>query len=148
MQQHSKSQTILGKFNQTLREFVEDIQVIVNRKDKDVNKLEASLDVLTYNARFYIKMFSENALTDHNLINLFEGNNDFFLNQNYDHYTNNNENYIKLMTKIKQMFISLNEANRKKVYDYFKLLTYYALKDIGKDVKTEIDRIKNQDTHK
>ena len=137
------SQTNLGKFNQTLREFVEDIQIIVNRNDRDVNKLEASLDVLKINARFYIKIFAENALTDRNLLNLFEGNDDFFLNQNYNHYVNNNENYLRLMNKIKQMFISLNEANRKKVYDYFKLLTYYALKDTGKDVKTEINRIKS-----
>ena len=131
-------ESVLSKFNSTVVSFVEDLQTIFGENDKDILAMEAMCDMMKINVRLIMTAFQTYIIGNPVFVkHINEQNIDYFLNHDFDDvidptvsdYSN------KLVAKFK-------EATRKHkddpttigpIFNWFKVMIYYALLDDNKD---------------
>ena len=129
----------LRKFNDNLRQLGSEIQKVYKRKDKDIERFEASLDILHVNARAYLNFFRTHMNTDLHRFHIFQENERFFLEHKYSDYETHPNFY--LMNKLKEMLQELNEDDHLKIFNYFKIMIYFSDQDQGIDTEKDIQRL-------
>jgi hypothetical protein len=130
----------ISQFNNQLKEFLEDLKLL---DLEDINKIENNMYYLKLNSKiainFFRKFISENEI---NRYMIFEQNDFFFINQNYN---NEIENVSQLMVnQIKKKWIQLNKDQKQKIWNYFKIFIYYSDKDLGIDTVSYNKEIKSK----
>lgn len=131
-------ESVLSKFNSTVVSFVEDLKTIFGENDKDILAMEAMCDMMKINVRLIMTAFQTYIIGNPVFVkHINEQNIDYFLNHDFDDvidptvsdYSN------KLVAKFK-------EATRKHkddpttigpIFNWFKVMIYYALLDDNKD---------------
>ena len=131
----------LSQFNDKFQELVQDLRSIVEQRDPDFQKLEAYLDILHVNARVIINCFKKYVITDESRYFIFTENHDFFLDNTYSTYTETSQYYFNLMVKIKKYWHVLTPVEKNSMFNYFKILTYYADLDEDRNTQKEFTRV-------
>ena len=130
----------ISQFNNQLQKFLEDLKLL---DLENINKLENNMYYLKFNPKIAIKLFRKFILENEiNRYMIFSQNDFFFLNQEYN---NNIEDITQLMiTQIKEKWIQLDENQKQKIWNYFKILIYYSDKDLGIDTVSYNNHIKSK----
>ena len=139
------SESVLSKFNSTVVSFVEDLKMIFGESDKDILAMEAMCDMMKINARLSISAFQTYIIGNPVFVkHINEQNVEYFLDHNFDDvidpsvsdYSN------KLVAKFKEA--TRQHQNEPKtidsIFNWFKVMIYYALLD---DNKNPVEYIKN-----
>lgn len=141
-------ESVLGQFNKTVVSFVADLKTIFGESDREILLMEGMCDMLKMNARLVIRPFQAYILGNPEFVkNINQENIDFFLQHEYSNVVNNNagqSDYVnQLIGKFKQAAVQ-NRSNTKTVgsiFNWFKVMIYFAYQDEGKDPVTEINRV-------
>jgi len=115
------------KFNKQLKAFLKDI-IMVFPEDREIKIISSSLNIAMMDDPEYMIIRSfYNALSPFHA--LIETRNDTFFTQNPSKFDNKftNSNQYQLFNKLNIYWETLNEHNRKIVWDYFQLL--YSMSD-------------------
>lgn len=139
-------ESVLSKFNSTVVSFVDDMKILFGENDKDILAMEAMCDLMKINVRMIITAFKTYIIGNPVFIkHINEQNIDYFLNHDFDDVIDStvSEYSNKLVTKFK-------EATRKHkndpstidpIFNWFKVMIYYALLDDNKDPVSYIKKI-------
>ena len=129
----------INDFNEQLKNFIEDLKLLDMNQ---VDKLDNALYYVKFNKRMPIKLFREYILkNDLNRIMIFEEKEHFFLNQDYVA----NDNITSLMVQeIKEKWYQMNNDERKKIWNYFKIFIYYSDRDLNIDTINYNQKIKKE----
>lgn len=140
------SESILSKFNATVVSFVDDLKTIFGENDKDILAMEAMCDMMKINARLSISAFQTYIIGNPIFVkHINEQNVDYFLNHDFDDvidpsvsdYSN------KLVAKFKEA--TRQHKNDPKtidsIFNWFKVMIYYALLDDNKDPVAYIKQV-------
>ena len=132
--------TNLSQFNQTIISFVADLKKIFGEHDKDIMLMEGLCDILKINARLVITNFKIYIMNNPDFVkNINHENVDFFLKQSYNNVMADNSKNIDY---VKGLIMKFKEATNKyrddtktisSIFNWFKVMIYYALLDDGKD---------------
>lgn len=141
------SESVLSKFNTTVVSFVEDLKIIFGENDRDILAMEAMCDMVKINARLVLKAFQTYIVGNPVFVkNINEQNIAYFLDHNFDDVIDpsvNSDYSNKLVAKFK-------EATRKhkddaktmnSIFNWFKVMIYYALLDDNKDPVSYIKNV-------
>lgn len=136
----SESETPLKKFNTTLPKFLDDLKNVFGENDIDIIRIETAVDLTSMNARIIMKPFQSYVLKRDFVKGIMNEDVGFFLNQTYENIVQENEYGMYLVNKFKATVQHLQHdpVTVKKVFDWFKLLIYYAYEDQGKDPMMEM----------
>ena len=131
-------ESVLSKFNSTVVSFVEDLKTIFGENDKDILAMEAMCDMMKINVRLIMTAFQTYIIGNPVFVkHINEQNIDYFLNHDFDDVIDPTvgDDSNKLVAKFK-------EATRKHkddpttigpIFNWFKVMIYYALLDDNKD---------------
>ena len=140
-------ESVLSKFNSTVVSFVSDLKTIFGENDKDIMAMEAMCDMMKINARLIIGTFQKYIVTNPDFVkHINEQNVDFFLELNFDtvvdpsaagDYSN------RLVAKFKEATVQhRNDADTiASIFNWFKVMIYYALLDDNKDPVAYIQQV-------
>ena len=131
--------TPVSLFNSTLHELIDDVKFL-DKDNQNLHRFKDSLDILKVNVRLYLNLYRKYILTDENRFNIFQENETFFLNNNYEEYTHNREHF-EIMINLKNLWNKITDDNHQKIFNYFKILTYYSDQDLGINTELEIKRV-------
>ena len=133
----------LGKFNKTLSGFIDDLKNIFGENDSDINKMEAALELTRINARLIISPFQQKVLIPHFIRNILSENINFFINYDYNEMIGDNEYAMYLFKKLKCAAVEAKDDSNttKAMFNWFKLLMYYAFEDMGMNPAQEFKKI-------
>mgnify|MGYP000922501340 CR=1 FL=1 len=109
----------LKAFNNHLVDFMNDILVLLNKKEK--NEMETYKifveKLIKSNASMIIKIWKK-YIMDKYIDNISNNDFDFFLNKDYNYISKNNKNVEGLIEKIKNIVSKMNDENREKALKY------------------------------
>lgn len=113
----------LKAFNNHLVDFMDDILVLLNKKEK--NEMETYKifveKLIKSNASMIIKIWKK-YIMDKYIDKISNNDFDFFLNKDYNYISKNNKNVEGLIEKIKSIVSKMNDENREKALKYIKNL--------------------------
>jgi len=134
-------QTPLKKFNVTLNNFIEDLKNIFGSDDKDIIKMESAMDLTSVNARIILTPFQTYALQPNFIKGIVQEDVDFFLHYNYD-FIAETEYTTYLLNKLRAVITRMRDDRdtTSKIFNWFKMLLYYALEDTGRNPIEEFKR--------
>jgi hypothetical protein len=126
-------QTPLKKFNVTLNNFIEDLKNIFGADDKDIIKMESAMDLTSVNARIILTPFQTYALQPTFIRGIVQEDIDFFLHNNFD-FIKETEYTTYLLNKLRAVITQMRDDREttSKIFNWFKMLLYYALEDVGR----------------
>ena len=118
--------SILSAFNNQLSCFCGDL-IRVYPEDNDLKTFKKSLEFLKKNnPRKIVEIFKVYVLPYSDQIKNCDEQ--FFLNETYDHITEGSEAGFTITTKIKNLWPELSENNKKTIWKYFDILTQLCIK--------------------
>lgn len=137
-------QTPLRKFNTTLNNFIEDLKNIFGAEDKDIIKMESAMDLTSVNARIILTPFQTYALQTSFIRGIVQEDVDFFLHYNYD-FIKETEYTTYLLNKLRAVMTRMRDDRdtTSKIFNWFKMLLYYALEDVGRNPIEEFKKCSN-----
>lgn len=119
----------LINFNKQLIDFLKNLKLLNIEKSKE---FDIAILYLKYNKNSGMILFREYFLDDPlKRIMIFEENELFFLNKDIDYYNKNNLIQINIVSEIKSKWCSLNVENKKQIWNYLKILIYFADVEMG-----------------
>ena len=138
------SESLLSKFNSTVVSFVEDLKVIFGENDKDIMAMETMCDVVKINARLIISAFQKYIVGNPEFVkHINEQNVEYFIHHDFESDVDpsvNSDYSNKLIVKFKQA--TCEHRNDQKtlnsIFNWLKVMIYYALQDDNKDPVTYI----------
>jgi len=126
--------TALTKFNKTLKEFYHNLSDIL-KNESFMLTLDNMISLTNINARCILNCYQQNILHTKFCTNIMQKNSDFFLDYSFSEYTLNDNYAFELMNKLKNVLRKLRNNGEldiiDKIFEYFQVLTYYALLDSG-----------------
>lgn len=136
-------QSPLKKFNNTVTNFIEDLKNIFGETDRDLMKLESAMDLTSVNARIIMTPFQNYALQPVFVRGILTEDMDLFLNFNYGQLVNETEYMSYLLNKLKAVAVNMkgDRETITKIFNWFKMLLYYAFEDQGKNPVNEFKSI-------
>lgn len=136
-------QTPLKKFNNTVSSFLEDLKNIFGEDDSDLRKMESAMDLTSFNARLIMTPFQHYALSPLFVKGILTEDVDFFLSYNYSNIINESDYSTYLLSKLRSVVHKMREDTDtvSKIFNWFKMLLYYAFEDVGKNPVVEFKNI-------
>jgi len=136
-------QSPLKRFNTTVVNFIEDLKNIFGDNDRDLMKMESAMDLTTVNARIVITPFQMYALSPLFMKGILTEDVDFFLNFNYAQVISETEYMNYLLNKLRAVVTNMRDDKETvtSIFNWFKMLLYYALEDQGKNPVNEFKNI-------
>lgn len=132
----------LKKFNTTMTDFVKDLKNIFGQSDRDLVKMEAAMEFTRIKVRIIMDVFVDYILNNDDFVRqIFAENLSFFLQ--YDFVTDigvksqeSLETIGQIVTKFKKALeIKQSDAETiKAIFNWFKMLIYFASKDQNKNI--------------
>lgn len=125
----------ISQFNEHLLSFINDLQYLNIKNIKNMNYY------LKINHKIGINIFRQYILYNEiNRIMIFEQNESFFLSQQY--VENDNGTISQIISELKKEWCQLDEENKQKIWDYFKVFIYFSDKDLDIDTSNYNKQIK------
>jgi hypothetical protein len=119
----------ISKFNNQLKDFIKDLQLLDINNGENLND---SLYYLKFNSKLGIKLFREYLLDDGiKRLMIFDQNDDFFLNQDCNYYNKSDNITENMILEIKEKWICLDNNSKQKIWNYLKVLIYFSDQDMG-----------------
>jgi len=132
----------IKKFNTTMTEFVKDLKNIFGQSDRDLLKMETALEFTKIKVRIIMDVFVDYILNNDDFVrHIFAENLKYFLQ--YDFVTEIGVTSRENLETIGQIVIKFKKALEikqddsdtiKAIFNWFKMLIYYASQDQNKDV--------------
>jgi hypothetical protein len=139
------TESYLKKFNITLRDFVADLKNVFRENDSTLMHLETVAEITKVNARIVITYFQEIVLKPLFLEKIVNEDINFFLQYDYQEYITNSYGSI-LMSKLKNIVKELQSQSDNEaistIFNWFKLLVFYSMSDLGMNAKEEMLKYK------
>jgi hypothetical protein len=139
------TESYLKKFNVTLRDFVADLKNVFRENDSTLMHLETVAEITKVNARIVITYFQEIVLKPLFLEKIVNEDINFFLHYDYQEYITNSYGSI-LMSKLKNIVKELQSQSDNEaistIFNWFKLLVFYSMSDLGMNAKEEMLKYK------
>ena len=111
----------LEKFNDTFKEFVEDL-IRIFPDDPDFRMYElAIITALNTDELLVINIFNEHVVQQYG-DKLLNKDNDFFINHSYDNILDSNMSSIDVIQKIKGYWCDITNDTRETIWKYFRVL--------------------------
>ena len=129
-------ETPLAHFNANVGHFIDDLKAIFGSADKDIVFISTAFDVTKYNARIFIEPFQRYVVNNDVFVeNIMKSNATFFVNYRFEDIIPTTDHSFHLLNKFREATIrSLNKPQTlDAIFNWFKVLIYYALSDLGKD---------------
>ena len=127
-------------FNTFVRGFVGDLRAVFPSGDPEIMCIVAALELLRVNARIVIAPFAKHLLTRTALVRaLLQEDLEAIKRIDFRQIIKSSEFSYKLLRKF-TLAVSAHEHDdvlRKKMFNWFKLMIYYALEDQGGDASPE-----------
>ena len=118
--------SILSAFNNQLSCLNNDL-IRVYPEDNDLKTLKKSFEFLKKsNPRKIVDLFKIYVLPYSEEIK--NSDEQFFLNENYDHITHGTDNGFTITSKIKNLWPELSDNNKQTIWKYFDILTQLCIK--------------------
>jgi len=139
------SESPVKKFNQTVNACLGDFKVIFGENDSDIRVMQGAYEMTKVNVRLLIVPFQQYITGNPDFVtNILEMNTDYFIGYDFeqllkqedalDDYSN------KLIRKFREATIARKDDPNtiKAIFNWFKVMMYYAFMDQGIDMKTII----------
>ena len=111
----------LEKFNDTFKEFVEDL-IRIFPDDPDFRMYElAIITALNTDELLVINIFNEHVVQQYG-DKLLNKDNDFFINHSYDNILDSNMSSIDVIQKIKGYWCDITSDTKETIWKYFRVL--------------------------
>lgn len=139
------SESPVKKFNQTVNACLGDFKVIFGENDSDIRIMQGAYEMTKVNVRLLIVPFQQYITGNPDFVtNIIEMNTDYFIGYDFeqllkqenalDEYSN------KLIHKFREATIARKDDHNtiKAIFNWFKVMMYYAFMDQGIDMKTMV----------
>ena len=141
------SESVLSKFNATVVSFVDDLKTIFGENDKDILAMEAMCDMVKINARLILSAFQTYIIGNPVFVkHINEQNIAYFLDHNFDDVIDasaKSDYSNKLVAKFKEATRKHKDDTKTmdSIFNWFKVMIYYALLDDNKDPVAYIQQV-------
>ena len=141
------SDSVLSKFNATVVSFVDDLKTIFGENDKDILAMEAMCDMVKINARLILTAFQTYIIGNPVFVkHINEQNITYFLDHNFDDVIDpsaKSDYSNKLVAKFKEATRKHKDDTKTmdSIFNWFKVMIYYALLDDNKDPVAYIQQV-------
>jgi hypothetical protein len=133
----SEEHTALHHFNNNVKLFLADLRHIFGPNDKELLLIEGVFDMTHINARLFIEPFQNYVSSNVEFItNILNNTTSFFIDYNFEVMIPDSRHSLQLLTKFRDATIERKDdiVTLHAIFNWFKVLIYYAYKDEGKDV--------------
>jgi hypothetical protein len=132
------SKTPLKRFNETVKEFLVDLKGVFEPNDREILTIETAFDLTSVNARLFIRPFQTNLLSHANFVDhIMQEDVQYFIHFDFTTILSaEDDGCARLFNKFKQATVSNVENKQllKAIFNWLKVMIYYAKLDQGVDV--------------
>jgi hypothetical protein len=132
----------LKKFNKTVCDFVKELKNLFEETDKDIENIETFYEMTKINARAIMGPFQTYILKKTSFVKyIMEEDVNYFMEYNFDQIISSDSPYSKyaksLVLKFREVIQKHMKENKqvvKAMFEWFKLMTFYASSDLNMDI--------------
>lgn len=132
----------LKKFNKTVCDFVKELKNLFEETDKDIENIETFYEMTKINARAIMGPFQTYILKKTSFAKyIMEEDVNYFMEYNFDQIISSDSPYSKyaksLVLKFREVIQKHMKENKqvvKAMFEWFKLMTFYASSDLNMDI--------------
>lgn len=136
----STTKSPLKHFNETVKQFLGDLKGVFESNDREMITIETAFELTSVNARLFIKPFQAHLLSNPEFVEkIMQDDVDFFINYDFvNEIDQDDETCVRMFRKFKQATIENRDNNTllKAIFNWFKVMIYYAKLDQGIDMRT------------
>ena len=147
----SATKSPLKNFNETVKKFLVDLKSVFDSNDREIIRIETAFELTSVNARLFITPFQANLLSNQQFVDhIMRDDVQFFINFDFNAILDaDDETCIRMFNKFKQATIDNlgNEKLLKAIFNWFKVMIYYARLDQGVDMRNKAASDTSMDTN-
>ena len=132
----------LKHFNETVKQFLGDLKNVFESNDREIIRIETAFELTSVNARLFITPFQQHLLSNAQFVErIMQGDVDFFINFDFTSIIDaDDETCLRMFNKFKQAAIDNREDEKllKAIFNWFKVMIYYARLDQGVDMRNVV----------
>jgi hypothetical protein len=131
----------LKNFNETVKKFLVDLKSVFDSNDREIIRIETAFELTSVNARLFITPFQNNLLNNQQFVeHIMNDDAPFFINFDFNAIMDSeDETCSRMFNKFKQATIDNlgNDKLLKAIFNWFKVMIYYARLDQGIDMRNK-----------
>ena len=129
----------LKHFNETVKQFLGDLKNVFESNDREIIRIETAFELTSVNARLFITPFQQQLLSNAQFVDrIMHDDVDFFIGFDFTSIIDaNDETCLRMFNKFKQATIDNRNDEKllKAIFNWFKVMIYYAKLDLGVDMR-------------